>query len=631
MAKGLGFGTALLGVSQGFNQYQQQQYQNQQQQQLQNAQIQQMQANTDQIRTKTSIEQEQVAQEKAAREMMPKAWQYAKDSLSQLAAPSDSYNQPTQANLSQAQPASLGGMAQQADQPQKSKGALLDALKLVESGGNPNAISKAGAKGPYQFMDATAKQYGVQDPFNEDQSRAGADKMLSHLTEKYGDTTKALQAYNWGEGNMDAYIKTGKGAKGQPMPQETQDYAGKVLNKANKITDPELVGPAATAANNLRTASGKVPDDIRNTAVKQQKSIADTLDKMSEFYMMNGNVEMADQFSNKAQKARAIEVQQRQEAYKEKKDSIGQIGSMVSTVNSQSDWTGTLSAIKADPVMRANLQGLNITGVYEQDKHAIDALKQRTLTVKDQEELKLKGDSADIKNAQVQMKQQQFDMNKTREDAFVESQMMKANQARAAGVPKEPVSTGLMDPKTRPNVMRALTASNVKDATADNSSVVAGRQGLAIVNQLDSLLKSGLRTGPVEGRTIAKMTDAGQQFDKLSADLVLMMQDSRSGVSSKTAAMFKNISVAKPELTKNPEANEKILSKIKANFQEDQNRIQFKNEFAKYNDNRLDAEKWYDNYSARYPLYIPDPSSTTGEYKLDTRRPTWQQYFKKAD
>lgn len=624
-----GFGQALLGISQGFNQYQQSQQQLQSQNQLQQAQIQQMQANTDQTRAKTQIEQEQLADQRAAKELLPKALQYAKDSLSQMADPRDSYDQPPQqAAMMGAQPLGLSNMAQ----PPSSKGALLDAVRAQESGGNVNAVSKAGAKGPYQFMDATAKELGITDPFNEDQSRAGADKMLSRLTAKYGgDTTKALQAYNWGEGNMDSYLKTGKGAKGQPMPTETQNYANQVLGRANKITDPDLVGPAATASNNMRTAGGKVPDAVRGTAVKQQKTMADTLDKMSEFYMMNGQVDMADNFATKAQKARAIEVQQRQQALKEKKESIDEVGSQVATVSNQEDWTSTLASIQRDPVLRANLQGLKITGVYEQDKSAIDALKQRTMTVSEQENLKLRKESSEIKNTQIEMKQQKFDMDKTREDAFVESQMMKANEARKAGVPKEPVSVGLLDPKTRPNVQRAITASNVKDSTADNASVVAGRQGLAIANQLDALLKGGLRTGPVEGRTIAKMTDAGQQFDKLAADLVLMMQDSRTGVSSKTAAMFKNISTAKPELTKNPEANEKIIQKIKANFQEDQNRIQFKNEFAKYNDNRLDAEKWYDNYSARYPLYIPDPSSKTGEYKLDNRRPTWQEYFKKAD
>lgn len=51
---------------------------------------------------------------------------------------------------------------------------LLDSVKQVESGGNTRAVSPAGALGPYQFMPATAEEYGVKDPFNESQARAGA-------------------------------------------------------------------------------------------------------------------------------------------------------------------------------------------------------------------------------------------------------------------------------------------------------------------------------------------------------------------------------------------------------------------------------------------------------------------------
>ncbi len=276
-------------------------------------------------------------------------------------------------------------------------------------------------------------------------------------------------------------------------------------------------------------------------------------------------------------------------------------------------------------------QGLNISGVYEQDKHAIDALKQRTMTVADQENLKLKRESADIKNTQLELKVQKMDMDKAKEDAFVEGQMMKASQARQAGIPKEPVSVGLLDPKSRPNVQRAIQASNVKDATADNASAVAGRQALTLVHQMESQLKEGLRTGVQGNLPISMLGPEFQKFDKAGRDLVMMVQNGVPGVSSKTAAMFKNISGAKPEVSKQPEANMYIIEKMKANFQEDLNRIQFKNEFAKYNDNRLDAEKWYDSYSARHPLYIPDPKSKTGEYKLDTNRPTWQEYFKRAD
>ena len=101
---------------------------------------------------------------------------------------------------------------------------LLDALKHVESRGNINAVSPAGARGPYQFMPATAKQYGLADPHDEPSARGAAKRYLTDLTNKFGgDTDKALLAYNWGPGNVDRYLKTGG-----PIPVEAQQYVGKV-------------------------------------------------------------------------------------------------------------------------------------------------------------------------------------------------------------------------------------------------------------------------------------------------------------------------------------------------------------------------------------------------------------------
>lgn len=106
---------------------------------------------------------------------------------------------------------------------------LLNAVRQVESGGNPNAVSPVGAEGPYQFMPATARALGVANPRDETQARAGADRYLSRLTEQFGgDEDLALLAYNWGPGNVQAFLRTGKGMRGQPIPLEAQQYVAKV-------------------------------------------------------------------------------------------------------------------------------------------------------------------------------------------------------------------------------------------------------------------------------------------------------------------------------------------------------------------------------------------------------------------
>lgn len=118
---------------------------------------------------------------------------------------------------------------------------LLDRVRQIESGGDPNAVSRAGAIGPYQFMPATARQYGITDPRDERQAREGARRYLTDLYNEFGSVDRALMAYNWGPENVRRYMRTGLGAKGQPIPLETQQYVPKVMG-AKVATGRDLSG-----------------------------------------------------------------------------------------------------------------------------------------------------------------------------------------------------------------------------------------------------------------------------------------------------------------------------------------------------------------------------------------------------
>lgn len=78
---------------------------------------------------------------------------------------------------------------------------LLDAIKSVESSGNPRAVNpQSGAMGAYQFMPGTVKALQGQgikfDPFNEPQAREAARGYLQTLVDKNGgDIDKALAQY----------------------------------------------------------------------------------------------------------------------------------------------------------------------------------------------------------------------------------------------------------------------------------------------------------------------------------------------------------------------------------------------------------------------------------------------------
>ena len=108
--------------------------------------------------------------------------------------------------------------------------ALVHAVISAESGYNPAALSKAGARGLMQLMPATAQRYGVQNIMDPQENIHGGVKYLKDLLQMFsGNLELAVAAYNAGE---NAVIKYGHKV---PPYAETVNYVPKVLGFYNKF------------------------------------------------------------------------------------------------------------------------------------------------------------------------------------------------------------------------------------------------------------------------------------------------------------------------------------------------------------------------------------------------------------
>ncbi len=106
--------------------------------------------------------------------------------------------------------------------------ALIISVIKVESNGDPNAVSTAGAKGLMQLVDSTAADYGVTEVFDPKQNIEAGSRFLKAQLERFGSLRLALAAYNAGPENVRKY-------GGIPPFKETQAYVEKVIDTLGMV------------------------------------------------------------------------------------------------------------------------------------------------------------------------------------------------------------------------------------------------------------------------------------------------------------------------------------------------------------------------------------------------------------
>ena len=111
----------------------------------------------------------------------------------------------------------------------------LKAMAVIESSLNPTAVSRAGAKGMWQFMYSTAKIYGLDiDSFVDERldpvkAAHAAAEYLKDSYNIFGDWNLAIASYNCGAGNVNRAIRRSGGKRAfwdiyYNLPKETRGY-----------------------------------------------------------------------------------------------------------------------------------------------------------------------------------------------------------------------------------------------------------------------------------------------------------------------------------------------------------------------------------------------------------------------
>jgi membrane-bound lytic murein transglycosylase D len=154
-------------------------------------------------------------------------------------------------------------------------------VPLIESAFKPSAVSKAKAKGIWQFMSGTALENGLKHDWYIDEradpekATVAAAKYLKTLYGMFGDWHLALASYNGGPGRVQRAMKRSRrtdfwevSASSRYLPRETRDYVPLILAAVVIARNPAQYGLTVVAAEapTIERVAIHDPIDLRRVA-----------------------------------------------------------------------------------------------------------------------------------------------------------------------------------------------------------------------------------------------------------------------------------------------------------------------------------------------------------------------------
>jgi len=160
-------------------------------------------------------------------------------------------------------------------------------LAQVESLFKPNAVSRAAARGIWQFVRGTAIRYGlrvdrvVDERSDPEKSTRAAAHYLNDLYAMFGDWNLVLAAYNWGEGKVQSLVnKSGVTDFWQlaelkrRMPAQTKNHVPMIMASIILARNPEKYGLPLELEPPLQCDKVPIPKRINLKTVAQALDIS---------------------------------------------------------------------------------------------------------------------------------------------------------------------------------------------------------------------------------------------------------------------------------------------------------------------------------------------------------------------